>query len=133
LPNGNYNAAGLNIYSSGDLYLPGKIQLGANFNYSYQAAVNGIPALYRRVLNATVTKSFFKDENLKLIVSGNNLLNQDQIQRTPASTGSGFTQTSYNTIKRFFMLTVTWDFTKFGTSSSSTSAPASTPSLPSKN
>jgi len=113
LPSNNYNAAGFSVYGGGQVYLPGKFQLSSYINYNYQAAVKTAPAVYYKMLNATLSKAFFKGDNLKFSITGNNLLNQNQNQRNINATG--FTQNTYNSIQRYFMLNITWDFTKFGT------------------
>ena len=95
--------------------MPGKIQISSNINYNYQAAVRSAPAVNYKMLSATLSKTFFKGDNLKVSIVGNNLFNQNQNYR--GINPSGFTQNTYNSIQRYFMLNVTWDFSKFGTSS----------------
>jgi len=118
LPSNNYNSATFSVYGGGTLFLPGKIQLSANLDYRYQAAVKTAPAVYYKMLTASISKTFFKADNLKLSIAGNNLLNQNQNQRNVNA--NGFTQNTYNSILRYFMLNITWDFSKFGTSASTT-------------
>jgi len=110
---GNYNYPGLNSTATGTVYLPGKFQLTTELRYRYQGAISNQPAVYNKLWNAGINKTFFKEDNLMLSLTGTNLLNQDQNTRNVNALG--FTQTSVNTIKRFFMLAVSWDFTKFGT------------------
>ncbi len=114
LPSNNYNAAEFYLYGGGTVYLPGKIQISSNIDFNYQAAVKSAPAVSYKMWNATLTKAFFKGDNLKVSITGNNLLNQNQNTRN--INPSGFTQNTYNSIQRYFMLNITWDFTKFGTS-----------------
>lgn len=114
MPANNYNAAELFIYGGGTVYLPGKFQISANFDYNYQAPVRNAPAVSYKIVSATLTKSFFKGDNLKVSIVGNNLFNQNQNSRNVGN--FGFSQYTYNSIPRYFMLNVTWDFTKFGTS-----------------
>lgn len=71
-------------------------------------------------MDAAIHKTFLKGDNLKLSLTGTNLFNQQQVNRS--SSGTGTTQSFTNNLGRYFMLTVTWDFTKFGTTSAS--APA---------
>lgn len=111
-PTSNNNALGYNIYSQGTLFLPGKFQIATDLNYRYQGAITNLSALTTNMWNGSITKTFLKGDNLKFIISGNNLLNQEQFTRNVTPTG--ITQTSYNTLKRYFMLTISWDFTKFG-------------------
>jgi hypothetical protein len=114
LPSNNFNAAEFYMYGGGTVYLPGKFQISSNFNYNYQAAVRNAPAVHFKMMQATISKTFFKGDNLKVSIVGNNLFNQNQNYRNINS--SGFTQNTSNSIQRYFMLNVTWDFSKFGTS-----------------
>ena len=66
------------------------------------------------ILNASLSKALLKEDKLKLTLSGVNLLNANPTL-TRNITSTAITQGSYTTIMRYFMLTATWDFTKFGT------------------
>lgn len=109
----SYNSAGFRGYAYFTLYLPAKFQLGSDIDYNYQAAVPNAPAVSQPILSASLNRAFFKNESLKLSITGNNLLNVTQNYRN--ITANGFTQTSYAGIRRYFMVTLSWDFTKFGT------------------
>lgn len=111
-PNNNNNAAGLYTYGDATVYLPGKVQLSTDMNYTYKAKTQNLPASSLTLWNGSVSRTFFKGDNLKVSVKGNNLLNQDRNYRSQYN--GTITQTTYNTIKRYFMLSVSWDFTKFG-------------------
>jgi hypothetical protein len=114
----NSRPFGYNISASGNVYLPGKFQIASDIRYAYTGSVPNIPGYDTKMLNASIIKTFLKGDNLKFTITGNNLFNQDVISRGSGPTG--ITQTRTNNILRYFMLTVSWDFTKFGT----TSAPA---------
>jgi hypothetical protein len=109
----SYNAAGFRGYAYFVLYLPAKFQLGSDIDYYYQAAVLNAPAVSQPMVSASLNRTFFKNESLKLAVTGNNLFNTNQNYRN--ITATGFTQTNYASILRYFMVTLSWDFTKFGT------------------
>lgn len=117
-PNQNNNALTYNISADGVLWLPGKFQLASDISYRYEAAIQNLPSVDYKLLNASISKTFLKGDNLKFSLTGTNLFNQQRIDRNTNSTGT--TQSFNNNLGRYFMLTVTWDFTKFGT----TSAPA---------
>jgi hypothetical protein len=117
-PTANNNAFGYSISTDGQVWLPGKFQISANLNYSYTGAAQGIAAYDTKFMNAAIHKTFLKGDNLKFSITGSNLFDQQNVNRSPNPTG--ISQTFTNNIGRYFMLTVTWDFTKFGT----TSAPA---------
>jgi outer membrane receptor protein involved in Fe transport len=113
-PQSNNNIVGGNINSRVKLFLPGKFILESDFYYTYQAKTQSVEALNLTVLTAALSKTFLKEQNLKLSISGNNLLNANpSLNRSITSTG--ISQSNYNTIMRYFLLSVSWDFTKFGT------------------
>ena len=113
-PQGNNNAAGFNTSGRFDLYLPLGFGAGSDVNYNYSAATQTFSAQYTTIWNAYVFKSFRKDESFKISASVNDLLNQNT-NFTRGLSGNTSTQTNTNGIKRFFMLSLIWDFTKFGT------------------
>jgi hypothetical protein len=113
-PGLNNNAPGFNGNLGGEVYLPGKFQIATDNSYTYTGKTQLLPSNERLISNASITKSFFKADNLKFIASVNNLFNQDvNFNRNVAA--NTITQTSTTGIKRYFMLSVNWDFTKFGT------------------
>jgi len=65
------------------------------------------------LINASLSKTFLKEDNLKLSLSGNDLLNQN-VGFSRDINGNFITQSSYTTIKRYFMISLIWDFSKFG-------------------
>lgn len=114
----NNNGSGFNSDFSGSVYLPLAIEFRTSINYQYQAKTSVFPEKYEvLLLNASLAKKFFKSENLKLSVIANDLLNQNQgFRRTVI--GTTLTQSNYTTIRRYFMLSLSWDFSKFGTQQS---------------
>lgn len=112
----NSNNNGWNFNGSGSfaVFFPGKIQLKSEAQYTYNGKTEALNTSFSQtILNASITKSFFKSENLKMTLSGNDLLNQNRGFSRNASENM-ITQTSYNTIKRYFMYSITWDFNKMG-------------------
>lgn len=112
----NSNNNGWNFNGSGSfaIFLPGKIQLRSDAQYTYNGKTQSLNNSFSQVLlNSSITKSFFKSENLKMSITGNDLLNQNRGFNRNASENM-ITQTSYNTIKRYFMYSITWDFNKMG-------------------
>jgi hypothetical protein len=65
-------------------------------------------------VNAWLGKKFLKGDALLVKVSGNDLLNQN-IGFNRSATSNFITQTTFSNIKRFYMLSVVWNFTKAGT------------------
>ncbi|WP_207535387.1 outer membrane beta-barrel family protein [Desertivirga arenae] len=105
------------VYTSNggfNLYLPGKFQIGSNANYEFREKTAAFNETFERLLlNASVTKKFTKAENLSLVVSGNDLLNQNNGFSRRVN-NNFVTQHSYQTIKRYFLATLVWEFNKMG-------------------
>lgn len=96
------------------IHLPGKIEMGTDGDYEYRAKTQTFNQEFERFIwNASISKKFFKEENLKLTASANDLLNQN-VGFDRSSSNNRITQSNYTTIKRFFMLSLIWDFNKMG-------------------
>ncbi|MGN8072236.1 outer membrane beta-barrel family protein [Mucilaginibacter sp. SG564] len=110
----NNNGRGFNAYGGFNVYLPAKFQIGTDANYQYNAATQSFNEDFRRTtLNASITKAFMKDESLKLSISGNDLLNQN-VGYNRTGSANQLTQERYTAIKRYFMLSLVWDFNHMG-------------------
>jgi hypothetical protein len=111
----NNNGRGFTGSYWAGIYLPFKFMIGSDASYQYTAATESFNQDFSKLLiNASITKSFYKDENLKIVLSGNDLLNQN-VGFSRNAYGNMIIQNSYTTIKRYFMVSVVWDFNKFGT------------------
>jgi len=110
----NNNGSGFTLRYYTNLYLPGKFQIGSDGNYEYRGKTQSFNETYSRFLiNAAISKTFLKQDNLKLSASCNDLLNQNT-GFNRAATGTTITQNTYTTIRRYLMFTISWDFSKFG-------------------
>ncbi|MEO7211152.1 outer membrane beta-barrel family protein [Mucilaginibacter sp.] len=113
-PDINNNGRGFNADYYISVYLPFKFQITTDGQYQYKAATQSFDNDFKQtIINASITKSFFKAETLKLILRGNDLLNQNSGFSRSASSNL-ITQTKYTTIRRYFMLSVVWDFSGMG-------------------
>jgi hypothetical protein len=98
-----------------DIYFPAKFQLhtDCDINLRQKTIVftgNNDVAL----VNAWLGKKFLKNDALLIKASGNDILNQNLgFNRTVNS--NFISQNTYATIKRYFMLSVVWNFNKTGT------------------
>jgi hypothetical protein len=109
----NNNARGFYASAWGSVFLPYKFQLRSDIGYNYTAATQSLTAQDRTIWNAAVNKAFLKGNNLKLSLAVNDILNRSiNFSRTVAA--NEIIQSNYNTIRRYFLLTATWDFSKFG-------------------
>jgi len=109
----NNNAPGYNINGIATVFLPLNFQISSDILDTYHGKTQSAPSLTTTMWNGAISKTFLKDDKLKLSLGANNLLNQEQNYRT--QNGGYFQQVNYNSIKRFFMFTVSWDFKQFGT------------------
>ena len=106
------------FFSSASFYtkLPNNFFIGADAQYNYMAKNLLFNRNFERLIaNAYFGKNFLKEENLKLTIRGNDLFNQNTGYERYSSADS-FTESRNTTIRRYFILSLTWDFTKFGKS-----------------
>lgn len=109
-PERNNNGRGFNATADLNVHLPGKLKLAANANYQYNARTAIFPEPFERLLlNASLSKAFLRTESLRVSLAGNDLFNQNTgFNRSINS--SLITQNTYTTIKRYFMLSLSYDF-----------------------
>ena len=111
---GNSKAWGANGRAYAEVQLPAKFEISTDANYVYNGKSQTFAKSFERLLwNASFAKKFFKAENLKAQLTVNDLLNQNVGFDRSAYNGN-ITQSSYTTIRRYFLFSVIWDFTKMG-------------------
>ncbi|ANI88529.1 hypothetical protein A9P82_03975 [Arachidicoccus ginsenosidimutans] len=92
-----------------DVFLPAKFQIHTEGTYTWNQKTETLPAYSQFIWNAWIGKKFFKKENLLINISANDILNQNN-----SYTRDQYTQSFHTTIKRYFMLSVVWNFSKMG-------------------
>jgi hypothetical protein len=107
------NSIGYSASARAQIFLPKGFQIASDINDNYKPKTKDLPVLRQTMWNASLSKAFLKDDQLKLSLSANNILNQDQ--QTTSQSGIYITQSTSNNIRRYFMLTASWDFKHFGT------------------
>ncbi len=111
-PNINNNGWGATAGLDGTLYLPAGFQFGSYSSYQYNAPTVSFHSDFSQVLlNLFIIKTFLKKKNLMVELWGNDILNQNS-GFTRNAQANLITQSTYNTLKRYFMLTINYDFTK---------------------
>ena len=111
-PDINNNGWGARGNLDGTIYLPAKFQVGTYSSYQYNAATSSFHSDFSQLLlNVFIIKTFGKKNNLMVELWGNDLLNQNSGFSRYAQANI-ITQTTYNTLKRYFMLTINYEFTK---------------------
>jgi hypothetical protein len=112
--NVNNNGWGAQGNIDGTVYLPGKFQVGTYSTYQYNAATASFHNNFSEfLLNVFISKNFLKDNTLSVELWANDLLNQNSGFSRVAQANL-ITQTVNNTLKRYFMLTINYNFTKMG-------------------
>ncbi len=110
----NNNGTGFSSRGGLDFYLPKKFQVSTDGDYQYQGKTASFNQDFQRfIVNASLSKAFFKDESLKLKASVNDLLNQNT-GFSRSATSTFLTQSTYTTIRRYFMFSVVYDFSQMG-------------------
>lgn len=102
----------------GNLYfgvtLPADFSISGTGQYDYQEKTDAFPqGIDLFTFNAALEKKFLKTKALSLKLSVNDLLNQNQ-GFNRSSVGTTVTQHTYTTIQRYYMVSLAWDFSKFG-------------------
>lgn len=109
----NLNSNGFEYGLTGNLayFLPLKIKVYSDMDYTYQAPTGVFNEKFDRLLwKPGVSKKFLKNESLTMDFYVQDALNQN-VGFSRRQNGSTLVQERYNTIGRFFMLQVSWDFT----------------------
>jgi hypothetical protein len=111
-PNINNNGTGFKADGNFTVYLPGKFQIGSYSDYEFDGKTQSFNNTLSKVnINGFIAKTFLKSDNLKLELWGNDLLNQN-VGFSRTATANTIVQNNYTTIKRYFMFTLSYDFTK---------------------
>lgn len=83
-----------------------------NYDYNYEAATAAFADKFEQFLiHPGISKKFLKNESLMLDFTVNDLLNNNK-GFSRSAVNSVFTERRYDTIQRYYMLKLSWDFTK---------------------
>ncbi|HTN46301.1 MAG TPA: outer membrane beta-barrel family protein [Flavipsychrobacter sp.] len=92
--------------------LPKKFEIGTDINWDIRQKVAAFDNNNNVLLwNAYISKKFLKGDALELRATGYDILNQNK-GFTRSVYGNTFTQQNYNTIRRYGMLSLIWNFTQ---------------------
>lgn len=96
----------------GTVQLPGKFEINTVLNWSLRQRVAAFDRNNNMLIwNAYVSRKFLKGDQLELRASAFDILNQN-IGFSRIGYGNTVTEESYNTIRRYGMLSLIWNFTK---------------------
>lgn len=102
----------LNSNSSFRYHLPLKLRLFTTVNYSYEAPTKTFNEKFQRLMiNPGISKRFLKNESLEASFIVNDLLNENT-GFSRRQNGNMFVQRSSDTVRRYYMLKLSWDFNK---------------------
>ena len=97
-----------------EIKLAKKVIIRTDGEFTFQEASSSFNTNFSQfVINTSIEKAFLEKDNLKLSISGNDLFNQNA-GFSRSVFGNNITQTSFNNIQRYFLLSLAWDFSKFG-------------------
>lgn len=103
------------VFTSGgslEYFVSKTFKVYTNYDYSYEAPTAAFDQKIERFLiHPGVSKKFLKNESLVLDFVINDVLNQN-IGYSRMQSNSIFMQRRFDTIRRYYMLKLSWDFTK---------------------
>lgn len=111
---GNSDGWGWSGNIQANAQIPGKIELNTSGDYTFTGKTQTFNENFKRFLwNVTLTKKFLKSDNLKASLTVNDILNENVGFERNAYNGN-ITQSSYTTIRRYFLFSISWDFNQMG-------------------
>lgn len=91
-----------------------KYTLASDCDFNYRQRTEAFPQNFNTIIwNASVSRSFLKSDNLVARVGCKDILNQNVGFRRNA-TSNYVNENTYSILKRYFMFSLTWNFTKGG-------------------
>ncbi len=103
------NYVNFTINPNGNVYLAKAVKLNMDYNFNYYGKSNSYNAYNIGIMNASISKMFGKSENLEIRAGVNDLFNKNlSLQRT--NSGNQIYQVLNSTIRRYYMLSVIWNF-----------------------
>ena len=101
---------GLRGLGGGGIYLPGKFEIFTDASYLYEGATEVFDEPFNKFLwDMGVRKKFLKDASLIVTLAAYDILDQNTGFSRTASYNIN-TQKTYDTLHRYLMLSVSWDF-----------------------
>lgn len=111
-PDQNNNGFVFGSNGSLEYFFTKTFKVYTNYDYTYEAPTDAFDQkLERFLIHPGISKKFLKNESLVLDFMINDVLNQN-IGYSRAQNNSIFTQRRYDTIRRYYMLKLSWDFNK---------------------
>ncbi|WP_437921390.1 outer membrane beta-barrel protein [Sphingobacterium sp. LRF_L2] len=108
------NSNGFVFGSNGNIeyFFSKTLKVYANYNYTYEAPTEAFNQKFEQFLvHPGISKKFLKNESLVVDFMINDVLNQNK-GFSRSAVNSVFTQRRFDTIRRYYMLKISWDFAK---------------------
>lgn len=109
-PQQNNNYFNFSVNSHANVYLQKTVRLNVDYNFNYYGKSNTFSNPYSiGIMNASLSKMFGKSEDFEIRAGVNDLFNKNlNLQRT--NYGNQIVQTLNSTIRRYYMLSLIWNF-----------------------
>lgn len=105
----NNNYFTFNVNPNGNVYLAKTVKFNLDYNFTYNGKSNSYNAYSIGIMNTSISKTFFKNEGLEIRAGVNDLFNKNlNLQRS--NSGNQIYQVLNSTIRRYYMLSVIWNF-----------------------
>ncbi|RVT97297.1 TonB-dependent receptor [Mucilaginibacter limnophilus] len=110
----NNNGRGFNTNGSFSYFLPLKMVISTDINYQFRAKTPTFNSDFHLFIwNASLTKVLNKQDNFRALLTVNDLLNKNTGFNRNAY-GNIIMENRYTTIRRYFILSLVYDFNKMG-------------------
>jgi len=97
-----------------NVFLPWKFEIGSNCNFNFRQKTSVFDKNNNAIKwNARIDRKFFKNDVARIRFSANDILNQN-IGFDRNINDNFISERTYNTMKRYFMLSFIWNFSKNG-------------------
>ncbi len=94
--------------------LPGHFKMGTTVGWEFRSQLSDEDKQNKIFLwNGWLSRAFLRNQSLVLKAYANDILNQN-VGYSRVTSANQISETRYNTIQRYFMLSLTWNFTKTG-------------------
>ena len=111
-PDQDNNGFIFGVSGSVEYFFASSFKVYTNYDYSYEAPTAAFDQkLERFLVHPGISKKFFKNESLMLDFTVNDVFDQN-LGYSRAQSNSVFTQKRFDTIRRYYMLKLSWDFNK---------------------
>ncbi len=106
----NNNFFGMTVNPNITLFVPKRFEFHADLDYMFQDKTKTFSRISRGLVNAYIARKFLPGDRLMIKIAGFDLFNKN-IGQNRQMANNVITQSLYNTIRRYFLISATWNFT----------------------